>query len=156
MSVNVNLANVWSFINTAVAPAAVLVSGWAISEASKFLKIKAGSQAQDDLDQAISHGEALLVDWYKSAENHNKSVVVPDDKLGEIANRVLDLAPAAENILGVTPEDLAPLLQAKLTGWLHWHTMLPASGIAPAFAPAPEPAATVQAAPTPSAPAAAS
>lgn len=151
----VNLANAWSFINTAVAPGAVIVVGWGVSEISKFLKIKAGSQAQTDLNQALSHGEALLIDWYKSLEDHNKTVVVPNDKLAEIANRVLDLAPAAEKLLGMTPEDLAPLLQAKLSVWLHWSTPHRQTFSAEVTPAEPAPMAPAQVVP-PTAPAAAS
>ena len=155
MLASLDLTNLWSFINTAAAPAGVIVFGWAVSEVRTFLRVKSGSQAQDDLDQAMQHGENLLVDWFKSVESHNGHVVVPSGTLFDVANKVLDLAPAAESLLGITPEAVGALLQARFTSWLHWQptTVLTpgvsVTNISNAAPPDPEPTALRKVAPGP-------
>ncbi len=120
MDVSLNLAPVFSYTNAVLGPVALGLGAWIIKSASSYLKLKNGSAAADDLDQALQHGENLIVDWFLSMESHNRTIRVPDDVLAQTAQKVLVLAPAAISHLGATPATLAPILQARFTQWLHW------------------------------------
>lgn len=117
---NLDLTPVWQLLDPAIAAVAVIIGGKMVSVISTFLHIKNNSVAQDDLDQALEHGGALAIDWYKSLESHNGHVEIPANKLDQIVAHVLSLAPTAETVLGVTPDTVAALVQSKLTTWMHW------------------------------------
>jgi hypothetical protein len=137
--VDLSLAPIFSFIDHAAGPAAAGFGAWIIVKANTFLGLQSKSLAQDNLDQALYHGEALMVNAWKSLESHNATVKVPDNTVTEIASKVIALAPGAETLLGATPDSLAPILESKLAQWLHWQAQTQAPTVAPA--PAAEPAA---------------
>jgi hypothetical protein len=103
-----------------------------ISLANKHLKLTAGSQAANDLDQALEHGAALVLDFLKSLAAHNQALTLPSGALASAAALVAKLAPAAIAELGITPDEIASLITARVGA----RTNAPAnSGAVPAPAP---------------------
>jgi hypothetical protein len=132
----------WHQVDPAVTLFLAGLFGFITKAGNAFLVQHKLSAAQDDFDQAMVHGDALILAWWKSLEAHNSIVTIPEGILSDVASKVLALAPAAEAVLKLTPDTIGSILQANLTKYLHWSLtmMTPMTGIAPAAAPAAAPA----------------
>jgi hypothetical protein len=119
-----NIGFVWEYITPTVIAIVTTLGGWLIGEGISLLKLKKGSAAADDFDQAMQHAEALAIDWFKSEANTHQTVNIPDAKMAAIVATVRTLAPAAEWVLKIGPDQIASLVQAGLNRWLHYDRKL--------------------------------
>lgn len=91
----------------------------------KSLHLQAGSQAATDLDRALEHGVALVLDTVKSIAANNETVTVPAGVYGKAAELVAKLAPAAVSYLGITPGEIETLISARMAKAGHAVTTSP-------------------------------
>jgi hypothetical protein len=110
---NIDLSAVWQIVGALAAATATAGVPVLIAVLNKHLGVKAGSQAADDLDQALEHGVALVLDTVSSIAAHNETVTVPVGAFGSAAALVAKLAPAAVSYLGITPAEIESLISAK-------------------------------------------
>lgn len=110
----VDLSALWQIV--LALSAAVLAGAIPVLTRSliKHLHLAAGSNAADDLDQALAHGAALALDTLRSIAAHNDKPMLPAGVLGNAAALVAKLAPAAVAELGITPSEIEGLITAKL------------------------------------------
>ncbi|MDE2342904.1 MAG: hypothetical protein KGL63_05845 [Betaproteobacteria bacterium] len=112
---HISLADIWTSA-IAVTGAVLAYAVPAVSNAlSARLKLQAGSAAADDLDQALQHGEGLLLDAMQIWSTHNQSVAIKSGPLANAVSLVLKLAPSAASILGITDEEVEQILISRVS-----------------------------------------
>jgi hypothetical protein len=111
---NADLSTVWPLVLSASAAVLTTFGSKALLAIEARLKIQNGSAAADDLDQAMAHGEVLLMDGMKSLAAHNANVTVSAVPLANAVALVQKLAPAAETALGITPQEIESILLARI------------------------------------------
>ena len=79
------------------------------------------SQAQDDLDQALTHGLGIVLDIIKSRSDTKMATApgttaanVKDDAVHNAADLVMKLAPGAIRHLNISHDDVINLINARL------------------------------------------
>ncbi len=121
-----DLSQVWLVIISVATPVLAFFASTLAKTIGAHLKIKSGSAAQDDLDQALEHGVNLVLDALGSVAAHNEKVKLPAGALSTAAQMVLKLAPAAASYLGVTEQDVVSMITGRI-GRLFAQPAAPAS-----------------------------
>jgi hypothetical protein len=109
----INLSAIWQIVLSLAGAAVAAGVPVGLSWLHARLKLQGGSQAADDLDQALEHGVALVMDTLSSVAQHNEAVTVPVGAFSTAAAMVAKLAPAAISYLGITPAEIQSLISAK-------------------------------------------
>ena len=121
-----DLSQAWLVIISIATPVLAFFASSLAKTIGAHLKIKSGSAAQDDLDQALEHGVNLVLDALGSVAAHNEKVTRPAGALSTAAQMVLKLAPAAAGYLGVTEQDVVSMITGRI-GRLFAQPAAPAS-----------------------------
>jgi hypothetical protein len=109
-----DLAPLWNWALSFAIAALAFYGRRALIAIESRLNIQSGSAAADDLDQALVHGEAFLLNGLKALAASTSTVTISAGPLANAVALVQKLAPAAEAALGVTPADIENILLARI------------------------------------------
>ena len=104
-----------------------------VAKVNSYLHLQAGSQAADDLDQALQHVISMVYSDIEAYQNRLSLTTaasgVPSGSVNSVvttaksvavynaANMVLKLAPAAKTRLGLNTNDIVALINSKITNF---------------------------------------
>jgi hypothetical protein len=111
---NVDLSTVWHVVAIIVGAVMSYAIPVITTKAVAFLHLKAGSQAADDIDQALEHALGLVIDGVNVLAANYSTVAIKNQVLAQAADMVIKLAPAAADHLNLTTADVITLITAKL------------------------------------------
>ncbi|HVE20666.1 MAG TPA: hypothetical protein VNC39_01705 [Acidocella sp.] len=110
----VDLTQLWGWVLSVAIAVITFYGRRALVAIESRLSIQSGSAAADDLDQALVHGEAFLMNGLKALAASTSTVTIAAGPLANAVSLVQKLAPAAEDALGVTPADIEAMLLARI------------------------------------------
>ena len=125
-----DLTPLWNWVLSFAIAALAYYGRRALIAVESRLNIQSGSAAADDLDQALVHGEAFLLNGLKALAESTSTVTISAGPLANAVALVQKLAPAAEAALGIMPADIENILLARIGVKVPAVAVVPASVLA--------------------------